>query len=225
MFVRRSGLNLQDVPSVAMNNILSGYWSNAFSDFGALRANGTITNTSSAHTLADDYWQRRARQAYWAAVSFTDDMVGRIVAAAKAHSLWDEAAVVLYGDHGYQLGENDQWSKVSNFEQAVRIPLIARAPLSVAPPGLRGARTSALWEAVDLLPTVNTYMLFSVLPGIPIAMTVAKHQFPWGSRQSKRLPSVKCLPDHLSLSSGRRRRKYKKVSAFVPRTRFCLRHS
>ena len=83
------------VPSVAMNNILSGYWSNSFSDFGALRANGTISaaNPSDNSTL-DVYWSRRARQAYWAALSFTDDNVGAVVASAKASGLYDDAIVV-----------------------------------------------------------------------------------------------------------------------------------
>jgi hypothetical protein len=53
-----------DVPPVAMNNILSGYWANSFSDFAALRANGTISPTAPAdNSTLDEYWSRRARQA------------------------------------------------------------------------------------------------------------------------------------------------------------------
>ena len=62
-----------------------------------------------AQTLRDSYWQRRARQAYWAALSFSDDNVGVIVNAAKEAGLYDNSVIVLWGDHGYQLGENDQW--------------------------------------------------------------------------------------------------------------------
>lgn len=60
----------QGVPSVALNDILNGCWSDSFSDFGALRANGSITagNPYDNSTLPD-YWARRARQAYWAATS------------------------------------------------------------------------------------------------------------------------------------------------------------
>ena len=85
-----------------MNNILEGYWSDSFTDFRALRANGTLGNTSVAgkQTLRDPFWQRRARQAYWAALSFTDDNVGAIVDAAKAVGLYDDAIIVLWGDHG-----------------------------------------------------------------------------------------------------------------------------
>ena len=47
-------------------------------------------------SLADD----AKRQAYWAALSFTDDNVGAIVDAAKAVGLYDDAIIVLWGDHG-----------------------------------------------------------------------------------------------------------------------------
>lgn len=164
-----------DVPSVAMNNILSGYWSNAFSDFRALRDNGTVVNTSVAgqETLRDEYWQRRARQAYWAALSFSDDNVGAIVNAAKEAGFYDNSVIVLWGDHGYQLGENDQWSKVSNFEQAVRIPLLLRAP-GQGFAASRGRRTSALWEAVDLLPTLTELAMGQVPPSCPRVLNASR---------------------------------------------------
>lgn len=157
------------VPSVAMNNILSGYWSNSFADFNALRSNGTITKTAPAdNSTLDPYWSRRARQAYWAALSYTDDNVGTVVAAAKAAGLYDEAVVVLWGDHGYQLGENDQWSKVSNFEQATRIPLMIRVPAGARGAGWgNGRRSSALWEAVDLFPTLTDLAMKQVPPKCP----------------------------------------------------------
>lgn len=154
-----------------MNNILPGYLSNHFSDFNALRANGTITNVTPADgTMLDPYWARRARQAYWAAVSFTDDNVGAVVAAAKASGLWEQSVVVLWGDHGYQLGENDQWSKVSDFEQATRIPLLIRAPGAKA----NGQRTSALWEAVDLLPMVADLAMGDVPPACPATLAASR---------------------------------------------------
>ena len=88
-------------PAVALNNILSGYWSSAFSDFGALLANGTITKMNpDDNTTLDAYWSRRARQAYWAAISFTDVNLGQLVGAAKAASLYDESIVIFWGDHG-----------------------------------------------------------------------------------------------------------------------------
>ena len=83
------------------------YWSNSYSDFGALRANGTITATAPAdNSTLDPYWSRRARQAYWAALSYTDDNIGAVVAAAKAAGLYKDAIVLLWGDHGYATTRN-----------------------------------------------------------------------------------------------------------------------
>jgi iduronate 2-sulfatase len=88
-------------PAVALNNILSGYWSSAFTDFGALRANGSITKMNpDDNTTLDAYWNRRARQAYWGAISFTDVNVGQVLGAAKTAGLYDDAIVIFWGDHG-----------------------------------------------------------------------------------------------------------------------------
>lgn len=88
-------------PAVALNNILSGYWSSAFTDFGTLLANGSITKMNpDDNTTLDAYWSRRARQAYWGAISFTDTNVGQVLAAAKAAGLYDDSIVIFWGDHG-----------------------------------------------------------------------------------------------------------------------------
>jgi arylsulfatase A-like enzyme len=61
------------------------------------------------------------------------------------------------------LGENDQWSKVSNFEQSVRIPLFIRVHGAAG----SGRHTSALWEAVDLLPTLTDLAMQFTVPTCP----------------------------------------------------------
>lgn len=160
-----------DVARIAPQCVLAGYWSDAFSDFGALRANGTITKVNPAdNSTLDAYWQRRARQAYWAALSFTDENIGNVVAAMKEHAFWDNTVVVLWGDHGYQLGENDQWEKQSNFEQATRIPVMLRAPGAKG----NGRHTSAIWEAVDLLPTLTDLAMGQVPPSCPSTLAESR---------------------------------------------------
>jgi hypothetical protein len=161
----------EGVPTVAMQNVLSGYWSDAFPDFGALRDNGTITKINPAdNTTLDPYWQRRARQAYWAALSYTDDNIGAVVTALKESNFWDSTVVVLWGDHGYQLGENDQWEKQANFEQATRIPVMIRVPGAKG----NGQHTSAIWEAVDLFPTVSDLAMGEVPPTCPPTLATSR---------------------------------------------------
>lgn len=153
-----------DVAKIAPQCVLSGYWSDAFSDFKALRDNGTITKVNPAdNTTLDEYWQRRARQAYWAALTFTDENIGQVIRAMKENGFWEDTLIVLWGDHGYQLGENDQWEKQSNFEQATRIPVMLRAPGAKG----NGKHTQGLWEAVDLLPTLADLALGEVPPKCP----------------------------------------------------------
>ena len=76
---------------------------------------------------------------------------------------------MLWGDHGYQLGENDQWSKVSNFEQATRIPLMIKLPGGGGGGG-GGRRSSALWEAVDLFPTLTELAMAQLPPNCPATL-------------------------------------------------------
>lgn len=159
------------VPTVAMQCVLSGYWSDSFTDFWALRENGTITDINPAdNTTLDPYWQRRARQGYRAAISFTDENIGSIIATMKDHGFWDDSIVVMWGDHGYQMGENDQWEKQSNFEQALRIPLMIRAPGAKA----HGTHTTGLWEAVDLLPTLTDLAMGDVPPPCPTTLDASR---------------------------------------------------
>ena len=59
------------------------------------------------------------------------------------------AVVAFWGDHGWHLGDNDQWAKMTNFEQATRIPLM----IGCGGGGCTG-RSSALVEAIDIMPTI-----------------------------------------------------------------------
>jgi arylsulfatase A-like enzyme len=62
----------------------------------------------------------------------------------------DDTAIVLHGDHGWQLGEHGEWRKMTNFELATRVPLIIVVPWLTLPP----RRSSALVELVDIAPTL-----------------------------------------------------------------------
>lgn len=85
---------------------------------------------------------------YRAATSYSDAQVGRVLKALSELGLADNTIVVLWGDHGFSLGEHGLWVKHSPFELANRIPLIVRAP-GMAPGVVHG-----LVESVDLYPTL-----------------------------------------------------------------------
>lgn len=99
--------------------------------------------------LPDDL-QRTLIHGYHAALSYMDAQLGRVLAEIEQLGLADDTIVVLWGDHGWHLGDHGVWCKHTNYEQAARIPLIVRAPGITKP----GARSRALVETVDLYPTL-----------------------------------------------------------------------
>jgi iduronate 2-sulfatase len=99
---------------------------------------------------------RRLVHGYYAATSYMDACVGRVLDALVATGLADRTIVVLWGDHGWHLGDHGIWCKHTNYEQAVRIPLV------VALPGGQAAATAAIVESVDIYPTLCD------LAGVPV---------------------------------------------------------
>jgi len=93
---------------------------------------------------------RELRHGYYACVSYTDAQVGKVLHALKRLGLDKNTIVVLWGDHGYALGEQDRWCKGTNFELDTRVPLIVRVPGITDP----GVATEALIEYVDIYPTL-----------------------------------------------------------------------
>jgi len=94
--------------------------------------------------------QRHLIHGYYAAMSYMDAQLGRVLDALDATGLAKNTIIVLWGDHGWHLGDHGMWCKHTNYEQATRIPLLVIAP-GVAK---AGSRTKALVETVDIFPTL-----------------------------------------------------------------------
>ncbi len=89
---------------------------------------------------------------YYACVSFIDAQVGRLLQALDELELSDDTIVVLWGDHGYQLGDHGMWNKHCCFETSMHAPLIIAAP---GAEGVRpGTRPDALVEFTTIFPTL-----------------------------------------------------------------------
>lgn len=86
---------------------------------------------------------------YYACTSFIDAQVGLLIDALKKNGQWDNTIVILWGDHGFHLGDKTIWGKHTNFEEAVRAPLIIRTP-----DGTQGQVAEGLCEFVDVYPTL-----------------------------------------------------------------------
>ena len=122
--------------------------------WGELRAYTDVPNTG---PLSAEQ-QRELIHGYHAAVSYMDAQVGRVLDALHRLGLADRTIIVLWGDHGWHLGDHGMWCKHTNYEEAARIPLILCAPGH----GKGGGRWPGLVETVDLFPTLCD------LAGLPV---------------------------------------------------------
>ncbi|MEO1992697.1 MAG: sulfatase [Pirellulales bacterium] len=108
----------------------------------------------------------RAKQAYYASVSFVDAQVGRIVQALKTYHLTDKTIVVLWSDHGYHLGEHHGiWQKRTLFEESTRSPLVIYAPDAEG----NGTFCNRIVEFVDIYPTLAKLCQLDIPPSQDVA--------------------------------------------------------
>jgi len=114
---------------------------------------GEIAMYSPVPPKNEDYTEKLKRQlvhGYYASVSYMDAQIGKVMTELDRLGLDSNTIVVLWGDHGFHLGDLGIWTKHTNYEQANRIPLVIVAPGVTA----KGGSTRQLAESVDLFPTL-----------------------------------------------------------------------
>ncbi|KAK3100525.1 hypothetical protein FSP39_021302 [Pinctada imbricata] len=118
-------------------------------------------------------YQRLLRQGYYASTTYMDSLLGQLLTALDRYGYTKNTILVLCGDHGWSLGEHQEWSKYSNYEVATRVPLMFSVPNITHKPGARlslpqsstnndssrkilyNLRSDALAELVDIFPTLT----------------------------------------------------------------------
>jgi iduronate 2-sulfatase len=123
------------------------------------------------------------RHGYYACVSYIDALVGRLLDKIDN----DNTVVILWGDHGFHLGEQGLWAKANNYELATRSPLILSVPGQPNP----GATTDALVEFVDIYPTLAEACGLDVptgLEGISMMPLLDNPQRPWKTAAFSQYP-------------------------------------
>jgi iduronate 2-sulfatase len=98
-----------------------------------------------------DHLKRNLIHGYYASVSYVDTQIGKVLAELKSSGLDENTIVVLWGDHGFHLGELGIWTKHVNYEIANNIPLMIKAPGVTE----SGSSTEQLAETVDIYPTLT----------------------------------------------------------------------
>ena len=118
---------------------------NAQFNWGELRMYAGIPKNG----LVNDSIARTLVHGYYACVSATDALIGKVLAELDKLGMRENTIIILWGDHGYNLGEHGMWCKHVNFETSLRTALV----LSV--PEARKGKTNSIVELVDLYPTLN----------------------------------------------------------------------
>jgi iduronate 2-sulfatase len=117
----------------------------ALHNWGELRAYHGIP----AKGPLSDELARALIHGYYACVSYTDAQIGRVLAELDRLGLRDDTTVILWGDHGWNLGEHGLWCKHCNFETSLHSPLIVRGL------GIKaGIKTNGLTEYLDIYPSL-----------------------------------------------------------------------
>ncbi|XP_037819307.1 iduronate 2-sulfatase [Lucilia sericata] len=127
-----------DMPNVAWNPYTDVRSRDDFKHMNISFPYGPISQLQSA----------QIRQAYYASVAYVDDLFGKFI----THIDLERTIVVVTSDHGWSLGEHAEWAKYSNFEVALRVPLIIRSP--EFPLTTAGKRLNTIAELVDIFPTL-----------------------------------------------------------------------
>ncbi len=121
---------------------------------------------------------RRLKHGYLASVSYVDAQIGRLLDALDELDLASDTIVVLWGDHGWKLGEHNSWGKMTNYEIDTRVPLVVKAPGRVE----GGRSTDRFVEFVDVFPTLCELCdlpLPADLEGISLTPLLSHPEAPW----------------------------------------------
>ncbi len=129
----------------------------AYHSFGELRAFSDIDDNLTYGDTLPLAKQKELIHGYMAGISYIDTQIGKLLKRLEEKGILDNTIIVLWGDHGYHLGDHTEWCKHSNFQQATRIPMI------IIGPGIpKGIKIDDPVELLDLFPTIFD------LAGVPI---------------------------------------------------------
>ena len=125
----------------------------AYSTWGELRNYSDIPGKGDLN----EEKQKEIIHGYWASVSYVDAQIEKVLVALEEMGIDDNTIVVLWGDHGWHLGDHGLWCKHTDFEQATKVPFIISAPGYA-----KGKRAATMTELVDIFPTVIEYAGFEI---------------------------------------------------------------
>ena len=98
---------------------------------------------------------KELKHAYLASTSYVDAQIGLLLEALNDAGVSDNTIIIVWGDHGWHLGDMGVWGKATNYEIATRVPLMIKTPKAIKTGAkARGEKSDALVELVDIFPTL-----------------------------------------------------------------------
>ena len=101
------------------------------------------------NTIGEDT-ARTLKQGYYASVTYVDAQFGKIIQHLKDLDIYDNTIIILWGDHGWKLGEHNSWCKQSNYNIDIHVPMMVHKPGQKNP----GAQSFEITELVDMFPSL-----------------------------------------------------------------------
>ncbi|SMD33849.1 Arylsulfatase A [Reichenbachiella faecimaris] len=139
----------ENMPLAEFQKQASGTVQLSYHNSGELNSYTDIPDAYGKNGLVNEDKQRELIHGYYACISYVDAQIGKVLDALEAQNLAKNTSIVLWGDHGWHLGDHGMWNKHSNFEQATRSPLIFASTTMQ-----QGVQNDSPTEFVDIFPTL-----------------------------------------------------------------------
>ena len=150
-----------------------------------------IGHPTSAYRMSEDT-VRTLRQGYYASVSYVDALLGDLFSHMKTIGIYENTIIIVWGDHGWKIGDHNSWGKMTNYNIDLKVPIIVRYPGQEN----RGVQTHAITELVDLFPSLCELAGIEIpnyMQGTSFVPVLENPNLPWKSAafsQFHRRPKV-----------------------------------
>lgn len=136
--------NNQNVPENAPNHTMNSMYELRHYD-----GFNHIGHPQSTFRMSQDT-SRVLKHGYYASASYVDALIGNLIAHMKNIGIYENTVIILWGDHGWKLGDHNSWGKMTNYNIDLQVPMIIRYPNQEN----RGAQTFELTELIDIFPSL-----------------------------------------------------------------------
>lgn len=142
----------EKIPLAANPNVpenAPGYTMNSMYELRHYDGFNSIGHPESSFRMNEDT-ARILKHGYYASVSYVDALLGNLIAHLKELGIYENTIIILWGDHGWKLGDHNSWGKMTNYNIDLQVPMIIRYPNQEN----RGAQTSEITELIDMFPSL-----------------------------------------------------------------------